>query len=145
MAKKAFVPVVFVPVAFVQARPVIEPVTALNPPLTATDEALIVARFEVPLTLIFDEVTPPKNVTPTVVVAPRAVTDASVSASATAAGQFVPFERQTLKPPTKTCVDDTRLEKRFVVVTLVMVAFVPRMAEILPEFAIKEPIVPFVV
>lgn len=112
-----------VPVAFVHERPSIRALVAFK----------------------FDVVTPPKKVTATEVVAPRAVTEARVSASAPAEGQLVPFERQTLKPPTKTCVEDTRLEKRLVVVTLVMVALVLRMAEILPEFAINEPMTPLVV
>lgn len=93
-----------VPVASVQRRPSIKALEALR----------------------FDVVTPPKNVTATLVVAPRPVTVARVSASAPAGGQLVPFERQTLKPPTNTWVDDTRFEKRLVVVTLVTVALVPR-------------------
>ena len=41
--------------------------------------------------------------------------------------------------------DETKLAKRLVVVTLVSVAFAPSNDAILPEFAISEPIVPFVV
>lgn len=95
MAKNALVPVVLVPVALVQERPVIEPVAAVNPPLIATDEALIVARLDVPETFKFELVTPPKKVTATEDVAPRPVTKARVSASAASAAQFVPSSRQT--------------------------------------------------
>lgn len=70
----------FVPVAFIQARPSIKAEVALR----------------------FDVVTPPKKVTATDVVAPRDVTLAKVSASAPAEGQLVPSERQTSKPLTKT-------------------------------------------
>lgn len=63
------VPVVFVPVASVQRRPVIE---------------------AVPVTFKSDVVAPPKKVTATEVVAPRPVTVAKVSASAPAEGQLVP-------------------------------------------------------
>ena len=91
---KRFVEVTFVAVAFVVTSPAIEPVAALNPPLTATEDALIVARLEVPETFKFEDVTPPKNVTATDVVAPRAVTVASVSVEYMLK-QFVPFARQT--------------------------------------------------
>lgn len=99
--------------------------------------ALVALRFVV--------VTPPKKVTAALVVAPRPVTVANVSASAPAGGQFAPSLVQTLKPFTRICVDETRVEKRFVVVTLVKVAFVLRSSVMFPEFAIKEPMVPLVV
>lgn len=70
----------------------------------------------------FEVVTPPKNVTATEVVAPRAVTEASVSDSPASAGQLVPFERQTSKPPTKTWDEETSEAKRFVAVAFVIVA-----------------------
>lgn len=92
---KKLVEVVLVPVAFVQTRPVIEPVAAEIPPETLTLEAFTVAKLAVPLTLIFEDVTPPKNVTGTEVVAPRAVTMASVSVEYMFK-QLVPLARQTL-------------------------------------------------
>lgn len=99
--------------------------------------ALVAFRFVV--------VTPPKKVTADVVVAPRPVTVARVSDSAPAEGQFVPLLVQTSKPFTRICVDETSVAKRLVVVTLVKVALVLRRSVILPEFAIKEPMVPLVV
>lgn len=91
---KRFVEVTFVAVALVVIRPAIEPVAALNPPLTFMDEAFTLAKLAVPLTLIFEDVTPPKKVTATEVVAPRAVTIANVSVEYMDT-QFVPFARQT--------------------------------------------------
>ena len=75
---------------------------------------------------------PPKSVTVVVAVAPRCVTDASVSVSAVT-GQFVPFARHTPWPITvavvnvptfaKRLVVDAIVAKRFVVVTETPVAF----------------------
>jgi len=115
--------VTLVPVALVQERPSINALEALR---------LVV-------------VTPPKKVTATEVVAPRPVTVARVSASPAITGQFEPSLVQTSKPFTRICVEDTSVAKRFVVETLVNVAFEPRSSVILPELAIKEPMVPLVV
>lgn len=91
---KRFVVVTLVAVAFVVTRPAIEPVAAEIPPETFTLEAFTLAKLAVPLTLILEDVTPPKNVTATEVVAPRAVTMASVSVEYIET-QFVPLARQT--------------------------------------------------
>lgn len=53
-----------------------------------------------------DVVAPPKKVTDDVAVPPRAVTDARVSVSAVAAGQFTPVLKQTCWPATKRLVND---------------------------------------
>src|SRR3989344_4698038 len=68
-----------------------------------------------------------KEVTLTVVVAdaPRWVTEARVSDSAEEGGQFVPFERQTVVPPTKRDVRAREVPVAFVkfrVVTVVLAA-----------------------
>lgn len=52
---------------------------AIMPFVEETLEAFTFAKFAVPLTLIFEDVTPPKNETGTEVVAPRAVIAAKVS------------------------------------------------------------------
>lgn len=92
---KKLVDVVFVPVAFVHEKPVIEPVAAERPLRIETLEAFRYWAFAVPVTLSCDVVTPPKKVTGTDVVAPRAVTTANVSVEYMLK-QFVPFARQTL-------------------------------------------------
>ncbi len=115
--------VTLVPVALVQERPSINALEALR---------LVV-------------VTPPKKVTATEVVAPRLVSLANVPVSPAITGQFEPSLVQTSKPFTRICVEDTSVAKRFVVETLVNVAFVLRSSVILPVLAIKEPMVPLVV
>lgn len=121
LAKKAFVPVVLVPIPFVQERPSIKALEALR---------LVV-------------VTPPKNVTATDDVAPRAVTVASVSASPAEGAQFVPFERQTSKPLTKTCEDETSEAKKFVAVAFVNVAVVPTRLVVKRLVVVTVPKLPF--
>ena len=133
MAKKALVLVTLVPVALVHERPVMVPLAEVRASINALEALRLVV------------VTPPKKVTATDVVAPRAVTLANVSASPAITGQFEPSLVQTSKPFTRICVEDTSVAKRFVVETLVNVAFELRSSVILPEFAIKEPMVPLVV
>lgn len=77
-----FVEVVFVPVASVQIMPPMVAVAAERPFKTDTEEAFRYWPLIVPVAFKFDVVTPPKKVTATEVVAPRAVTEARVSASA---------------------------------------------------------------
>lgn len=105
--KYAFVPVVFVLDASDQKSAAIVPDGESNSEVTFNCEV----------------VTPPKNVTATEVVAPRPVTEASVSIS-NDAGQLVPSFKQTVRPFTKSCVVETTVEKRFVVVASIATRFV---------------------
>ena len=57
-------------------------------------------RFVLPVAVRFEVTRPPKRVMVVVADAPRWVTEARVSASVDD-GQFVPFERQTVVPPTR--------------------------------------------
>ena len=83
-------------------------------------------RFVLPVAVRFEVTRPPKRVTVVVADAPRWVTEARVSVSVvTDAGQFVPFERQTVVPPTKRDVRAREVPVAFVkfrVVTVVLAA-----------------------
>src|SRR3989344_2465620 len=162
-AERAPVRVRVVPVAFANVKfwRVVRPETArdamLAVPVTVrfvvamltevafrstTSIALIEAVF---VTVRFEVTKPPKRVTVVVADAPRWVTEARVSASVDD-GQFVPFERQTVVPPTRRDVRARDVPVAFVKFRVVKVEDpeAERVFKVVPWVTFKDvPVAPF--
>src|SRR3989344_280906 len=162
-AERAPVSVRVVPVAFANVKfwRVVRPETAraamLAVPVTVrfvvamftevafrstTSIALIEAVF---VTVRFEVTKPPKRVTVVVADAPRWVTEARVSASVDD-GQFVPFERQTVVPPTRRDVRAREVPVAFVKFRVVKVEDpeADKVFKVVPWVTFKDvPVAPF--